>query len=236
MDYTFTDVARQARLNSCFFYKLFGEKKLVLPSVDELLIWDPESQTGFYPVNPEHAPYDQGYFDKYSEYAKTDLGRVLREGRFDLVSRHHQGELVDIGIGCGDFIAFRNDAGQPTFGHDINLAGKEWLLERGIYRNPFQETVEAISLWDVLEHITFHDSLLERVRSWVFVSVPIFTGPENILSSKHFRRDEHCWYWTEKSIQDYMAAFGFATVEVSYFETEAGRESIASFAFRRTHG
>ena len=40
-------------------------------------------------------------------------------------------------------------------------------------------------------------SCVERL---VFLCLPLFTGPEHVLRSKHFRPEEHCWYWTRDGL------------------------------------
>jgi len=94
--------------------------------------------------------------------------------------------------------------------------------------------MQAISLWDVLEHIHDFRSLLASVRSWVFVSVPIFADRDYVLRSKHFRPQEHVWYFTARGLIDVMRALGFECIEQSDVESRIGREDIGTFAFRRT--
>jgi len=197
------------------------------------LQWFPELGLGYYPVTD--SPYDADYWDKYVKYADTDLGRQIAKDRIAFVDRFHSGPVVDIGIGCGDFITKRNEwAGGGTFGFDINPVGVQWLKRNEIYCNPYEQPVFAATFWDVIEHIHDHGPLLKNITGFVFMSVPIFTGPDDVMQSKHFRKDEHCWYWTQKGLEHYMAGFGFTLVGESDFETRLGRESIGSYAFKRT--
>ena len=55
----------------------------------------------------------------------------------------------------------------------------------------------------------------------------------SIRDSKHYRPGEHLYYFTELGFAQWMARHGFELLEVSNFETKAGRDSILSFAFRR---
>lgn len=194
------------------------------------LVWLPEKGMGFYPVDPEDEPYDEDYFRKYQEYAATPRGRAITSARVDLVAAHHAGELVDVGIGCGDFIQAR---GPETYGCDVNPVGVRWLHERGLYRDPYHGSVEAVSLWDVLEHLPFPAALLANVRTWVFTCLPVFRDDRHLLASKHFRKDEHRWYWTREGLLEWFGAHGFRCVEESDSETQLGREDIRTFAFRR---
>lgn len=199
------------------------------------LVWLPERGMGYYPV--AETPYDGEYFEKYVEYAETPMGQELDRTRVGLVTRHSPPgtRVVDVGIGCGAFV----DALRPhreTYGYDVNPAGVEWLEARGLLVDPFETVVDAVTFWDVIEHIPDVHRLLENVQQWVFASLPIFTGPDHVLRSKHFRKDEHCWYWTRDGFIGWMAEHGFECVEHGTPESIAGREDIHSFALRRVTG
>lgn len=193
------------------------------------LIWLPEVGVGYYPVEAGAAPYDADYFARYAAMAQTEMGVALNALRIKMVERHWSGELVDVGIGSGSFV----EARPSTFGYDINVAGKAWLGTRGLYRDPYIHGADAISLWDVLEHIPDFSELLAKVRRYVFVALPVFRDAEDVRCSKHFRRDEHCWYFTEWGLMGVMAELGWKCVEVNDDEISLGRQAIASFAFRR---
>lgn len=196
--------------------------------------WHPGQGIGYFPVSER--TYDQAYFDKYAGYATTELGHTLSQARVDFVARHYPHLLLDVGIGCGDFIAARNKAcgAALTFGYDINPAGIAWLKQRALWFDPFAVSgFPALSLWDVLEHIKDFRPLLNRCMGWLFVSLPIFRNAEHILGSRHFRPDEHYWYFTRDGLVAVMTDFGFDLAAESKMETLAGREDIGSFAFRR---
>lgn len=197
------------------------------------LIWLPGRHLGFYPVKAGVEPYDEAYFTRFQEAADTFVGRQLMHCRVDFVKRHFEGMLVDVGIGSGAFIAARRARGMETFGYDVNPAAKKWLGARGLALDPNRVDVPAISLWDVFEHIPDYGPLLKHVDEWVFMSLPIFTGPDHVYSSKHFRRDEHYWYFTEVGLVAEMARHGFALAESNRDECLLGREDIGSFAFQR---
>lgn len=192
------------------------------------LIWIPEKGMGYFPV--DEFPYDQDYFKKYQDYADTDMGRNITQARIDLVARHHNGPLVDIGIGCGQFV----EARKGTWGFDVNPRAKAWLKQRGLFQNIYDgNRREALSFWDSLEHIKNPAMAVQQARKWVFVSIPIFTGCRHILKSKHYRKDEHFWYFTGPGIVKWFDRQGFHLVECNEMETMLGREDIMSFAFRR---
>lgn len=200
-----------------------------LDLAERALIWLPEHGMGFYPVTAQ--PYGEAYFAKYRGYAETELGRALTAARLQLVARHYKGWLCDVGIGCGQFIEAR---GAETYGFDVNPAAEAWLRERNLYVDPRYGAAPACSFWDSLEHIAEPRRILDNVGSWVFVSLPVFRGAEHVMRSRHFRRDEHVWYWTGEGFVAWMSAQGFRLRERNRMETELGRDGIESFAFERT--
>lgn len=192
------------------------------------LVWLPELGMGRYPV-PKTRPYDENYFSRYQQLADTDLGRELTAARVRLVARHYTGPVLDVGIGAGQFVTARPE----TKGFDVNPAGVEWLKERGAWANLYRDRYPALTFWDSLEHIDRPDVAVAHAEKWVFVSVPIFSGAEHVIRSRHFRRDEHIWYWTHYGLVAWFAEQGFHLAESNTMETLLGREGIGSYAFCR---
>jgi hypothetical protein len=154
------------------------------------------------------------------------------QARVDFVEQHYQGPLVDVGIGSGAFVELRERT-RNTYGFDVNPAGIGWLNDRGLLVDPYVVEHDAMTMWDVLEHMPDFPVLLANVREWLFLSLPIFTDANHVLRSKHFRPKEHCWYFSRDGLVFAMQACGFALVSESTVETELGREDIGSFAFKR---
>jgi hypothetical protein len=214
--------------------KLLAKAGLEVRWYDSGLIWHPATGIGWYDVKAGTTPYNQDYFEKYRKYSQTELGRKLNSARLDFVARHYRGALCDVGIGCGQFIETRRrDRKQNTYGWDVNPAGMAWLEERNLLVDPYLVKFPAITLWDVLEHIPHFIPLLDNAKEWVFVSLPVFSCREHIEDSKHFRKDEHVWYFTANGLIWLFDQLGFDLAEHNHMETELGREDIDSFAFKR---
>lgn len=195
---------------------------------DKQLVWWPELGLGWYPV--EDQPYDRAYWEKYLVMDVSPTGDALNEARCNLVRKYYTGnDLVDVGIGGGRFV--REIGG---FGYDINPDAVEWLNREGRWRNPYVCTVEALTFWDSLEHIHDPVSLLSHAKDYVFVSAPIYENADHILRSKHFRKDEHCHYWTKDGLIRLMSGWGFDCLEYNEMEQACGREDIGTFVFRKT--
>jgi hypothetical protein len=194
------------------------------------LVWLPEKGIGFYPV--DSFPYDQEYFDKYKGYAETTMGEKLTAERVAFVGNHYSGELVDVGIGSGHFIQRRGKAR----GYDVSSVGKKWLRERGLWCDIYRgEKFAALTFWDSLEHIKDIDLAVSKASRYVFLSIPIFDDSEHVLRSKHFRKDEHFWYFTHKGLVAWFLERGFIMIDCVYFEQALGREDITTYAFWRQH-
>ena len=211
-----------------------GEFPLAAELAANRLTWWAEIGIGHYPVTAGIEPYDDEYFARFDRDAHTPLGRALMMARVDFVDQHYRGPLVDVGIGSGAFIEYRGE--RSTYGYDVNPTAIGWLEERRILFDPYRVPVQAVTLWDVLEHIPDYRPLLANVRKWLFVSLPIFRDAEHVLRSKHFRPQEHVWYFSRDGLIYAMKQCGFDLVSESNVETELGREDIGTFAFKRSSG
>lgn len=179
-------------------------------------------------------PYDKDYFEKYIGYEDTQIAKQLNEYRTSL-TQNFVNCVLDIGIGSGEFI---KKSSIKVYGYDINPHGVSWLKERHLYVDPYivmPDEIEGISLWDTLEHIPEPHLLWDALREgqFVFVSIPIFPNLENIQENKHYRPNEHYYYFTFTGFVTYMKACGFKFIESNNNETKAGREGIWTFVFRK---
>lgn len=191
------------------------------------LQWLPELGLGWYPVQSD--PYGATYWQRYRSLDITPTGDALTAMRMSLVDEYWEGEVVDIGIGGGKFVAER----PHTRGYDVNPCAIDWLKTQGAYCDPYSEPVDAVCFWDSLEHIHDPAPLLANVRRLVFMSLPIFEGPEHVLRSKHYKPDEHCFYFTNNGLQRFMSGFGFELIHDDQREQSAGREDIGTYVFKR---
>lgn len=196
-------------------------------------VWLPACGMGWLPV--ADAPYDADYFAKYEGYADTELGREITTARRDLVLRYcnRADTLCDVGIGCGDFLETIRHALESR-GFDINPAAVNWLNARFLLASPYVQQFDALTFWDALEHIPDVYRMIENARRWVFCSLPIVQGDGPPTPDwRHYRTDEHCWYFTRAGLVAWMDAQGFDCDEVNSQETLLGRLDIETFVFRR---
>lgn len=195
-------------------------------------VWFPEYGTGFYPVQ-NAGVYDEGYFRKYQGYEETEAGVQINEARLNIVSSFlpADAQVVDFGIGSGAFIKARKN----TVGYDINPFGVGWLKQHGLFYDLSWESavMQNACFWDSLEHVKDPWGMLQRVLGYAFVTVPIFENADHVLRSKHFRKDEHYWYWTRLGFRAFAEECGFVCVYQTTMEQDFGREDVMTFVLLR---
>ncbi|HDY5292349.1 class I SAM-dependent methyltransferase [Pseudomonas aeruginosa] len=194
----------------------------------DCLLWSDELGMGFHPRPP--MDYSGPYFEKYQALDATPMGAALTAARVDMVQRHFDGEVLDVGIGGGRFVI---ESGGKGF--DVNEEAVQWLKSRNAYADPYKG-VAAITCWDSLEHVPDPEALVRSVGEWVFVSMPVYKDQADCLKSKHFKPGEHLHYWSVRGLIGWFAKMNFGCVEINERESDLGREGITSFAFRRFHG
>ncbi|HGO9514175.1 TPA: methyltransferase domain-containing protein [Pseudomonas aeruginosa] len=194
----------------------------------DCLLWSEELGMGFHPRPP--MDYSGPYFEKYQALDATPMGTALTTARVDMVRRHFDGEVLDVGIGGGRFVV---ESGGKGF--DVNEEAVQWLKSRNAYADPYKG-VAAITCWDSLEHVPDPEALVRSVGEWVFVSMPVYKDQADCLKSKHFKPGEHLHYWSVRGLVGWFAKMNFGCVEINERESELGREGITSFAFRRFYG
>lgn len=190
------------------------------------LLWRPDLGIGYLKSNG--LSYEDNYWQKYQVYKATELGRQLNAYRTSFVRRWLKeiDTLCDVGIGSGHFVEE-----YPCKGYDVNALAVEWLVKHDSYADPYDRRFDALSFWDVLEHIDEPAPLLTVKH--VFMSIPIHLDVHACLRSKHLRPDEHIWHFTHDGLELFMRLHGYELRFSDNGETKLGREDIMSYYFRR---
>lgn len=175
------------------------------------------------------------YFEKCGAYEGQEIARKINAGRVALVDKYvgSDGWILDIGVGSGEFIKNR----PQTWGYDVDPHAAEWLMRenRWATREMFG-FFDAYTMWDVIEHLAEPEEYFERMPhgTHLFACLPIFDDLARIRESRHYRPGEHLIYFSELGFVNWMKGHRFEHLETQDFETTAGRDSILSFAFRKT--
>jgi len=197
------------------------------------LVWFPEKGLGWYPVKKTH--YDDEYFNTYVRMEHTEIGECLNKFRVDLVNSYTKGLVLDIGVGCGTFIKRQENC----VGFDICPKAIYFLQRNDLFFNPYNggtawSKIKGVTFFDTLEHLEWPELIFDNIgRQFIFVSIPIFRDVKHMVESKHFKKEEHYLYFTEKGFLDYMKKYGFELLEKRNNETRCGREDIMTYILRR---
>jgi hypothetical protein len=199
---------------------------------DDILIWDDTYGVGFCPVISDGV-YNESYYNRCLNMGLTETGSKIVDMRIGLVRKWIVPEetILDFGIGSGIFL--------QTFGSgngfDVNPVGIKWLKERNAYVDPYKKegTIDNICFWDSFEHIYYPLLIIKKIKSFIFMSLPIFSDRQTTLQSKHFRPDEHFWYFTHDGLILFMKNNNFNLMEFNKMEQEVGREDVNTYVFKR---
>lgn len=201
------------------------------------LIWSQEEGVGFLDGD-ESGVYDDAYFEYYARLADSPVALALNGFRADLVRRHgaslaEEITLLDVGIGDGAFLrTLEGERWIRRYGADVNPAGIRYLEELG-QLGSLEEMYDVVTFWDSLEHIRDPRWALRSAAHVALVSVPIFSGVEHVLASKHYKPNEHLWYWTRAGFLRFADREGFDCADILATETALGRDGIETFVLNR---
>lgn len=221
----------------------------------ETLQWFPEYDFGFLncdQFNNDKVVYDEKYFQKYVSYRETEICRKLNSLRaklvFALMKKVENPVIHDFGAGACDFIKkmIEDDPNVRISGNDVNLSSVDELKSINRYALDGCRFANIVTFWDSLEHIGHIRNLLDyiSVGAYVVVTIPIALDCNHAIRFKHYRTDEHYWYFTRNGfVNHFMPAFGFRMIPISEFtqeryidesmEEHVGRSDVMTFIFRR---
>lgn len=177
--------------------------------------------------------YNLEYYNKCRDYAGTEIAHCLNKRRLELLLSVGGGPVLDIGVGSGEFL---DCLSCEKFGYDINPHAELMLKKKSIYLNPYSNDsskyIHALTMWDSLEHIPSPSELFDKISvKHVLISTPIINDFSVLESWKHYRPNEHLYYFSESGLISYMGALGFRVEDVNSLECECGRLDIGSFVF-----
>lgn len=193
------------------------------------LCWYPSKGVGYLEPDADFH-YDEAYAEEYRRRGDTQIGRSLNLYRTELVEEFDKGPVLDFGCGTGDFIRTRGVA--RTFGYDVIESTVSWLLKENLYRTPW-DFDGSVTFWDSLEHLLEPEKVLSTIKGHLFISMPTYRDYDDVLRSKHFKPNEHIWYWTDWGLMKWVESVGFEFLKSTWGESDLGREGIQSFVFKR---
>lgn len=155
--------------------------------------------------------------------------------------RHHSieqwigsGRLLDVGCGTGEFLTLFDPKKWKLTGVEVNphltkslKANFSYIhiitntIETFIARNKF----EVITLWHVLEHLTYPEDVLKKLKSflapngWLFIEVPQANSLSRILFRSEWNlllTPEHTFFWTARALSTFLSNNGFVVKQVAF--------------------
>jgi hypothetical protein len=193
--------------------------------------------------------YGKTYYENYKKLAQTEMGHKLNTFRANLVHSYGCKNVLDYGCGPGGFMDVWtvSEYGQCD-GYDINpyiisdlKEMNHWVQAEvlpdgsGVVFGSAQRPYDAVTFWDSLEHVRAPSYTLSLTTpgQFVFVTMPIFTNFTALRWNKHFKPNEHFYYFTHHGIVSYFHDCGFEFLDATDEETKLGRCDISTFVFRR---
>ena len=191
--------------------------------------------------------YDEAYLANYAGLADTPIGSALNRFRADLACAHAappsgaspgRCRILDVGIGDGAFLrVLRSCLRSPSYvlqGVDINPAAVAYLEERsqlGSLDEP--QFYDLVTFWDSLEHFRDPRVPLRAARDIALVSLPTFASADGAIRSRHFKPEEHFWYFSDVAFTRFADQEGFDVIDLLRTETALGRDGISTFVLKR---
>lgn len=160
---------------------------------------------------------------------ETIVGKKLISLRRSMLGECIMDPIVDVGIGGGGFVKSL----PQSRGYDVCPQAKKWLEETKRWHDLSTMPAHTVCFWDSLEHMLSPEAILRNVALNAFMSLPIFESAEHVLASKHYKPNEHIWYFTEKGLIGFMRSMGFSMIERNRDEERLGRDGIGTYWFRR---
>lgn len=173
---------------------------------------------------------EQEFVDTY----KFKYGLHLTEKYID-----KKGVLVDIGAGSGLFLKIARDAGWKVSGVEFNQKGVENIRKLGIevFDKPLEEgiyasdSVDVVSIWEVLEHINYPSVFLQQIfkilkpGGLLFICVPNINAlVTRILHEKArtFGKGYHVSFFSINTLSRLIEKNGFKVLETDTIISELG--------------
>ena len=169
-----------------------------------------------------------GSVETYAQYLrkrKKVRTLVYRWFIYPRLDRCLHGNILDVGCGIGDFLAFRSD----TEGIDVDPANVRYCRQRGLPARlirdgvyPYDEaTFDGAIMDNVLEHIAQPSPALNELRRVLKPGATVIVG---VPGQRGYRHDpDHKQFYDRKRLTETMQAHGFVSDRFIY--TPLGRSA-----------
>ncbi len=200
------------------------------------------------------------YYDSEDYISHTDSKRSVFEKIYHVVKNisikskvklinleaASKGNLLDIGAGTGDFLAFANSKGWNTLGIEPNDKARNIAISKGVaFKSDTKDIPDAsfdvITMWHVLEHVPDLDNQLGELRrllkpnGTLVIAVPNFKS----FDAKHYGKfwaaydvPRHLWHFSKRSIELLGAGHGLQLRKILPMKYDAFYVSMLSEKYK----
>ena len=192
-------------------------------------------------LKPEHLiEFYKNYPTSSLDWHKNEsdfYNRIYNSG-LDLISPYQgAGNLLDIGCSSGYFLSIASSRGYTTFGIEPNKLESSYAKDNGV--NIIGSTIDdipenlkfnAVTMWDVLEHIDSPSNFISRLKSIlnpggvVYIQVPTSESlAARIMRDKcnMFDGIEHLTLFSRKSLMRCFSNCGFGYLDAKSIITDS---------------
>ncbi|MHC5201089.1 class I SAM-dependent methyltransferase [Myroides sp. LJL119] len=205
-------------------FSLFQDKELLLLKTEP----EPDlSQIGRYYQSESyisHIDSKQGFFNRIYQIAKKNsISRKLQW----IESIHDAGgTLLDIGCGTGEFLLHAKSKGWNTVGYEPSLLASELAIAKGINlvastKEIKSGSIEVITLWHVLEHVSDLDKQLLELRRLlkpngiILVAVPNYQSYDAVYYKEFWAAYDvprHIWHFSREAMAKLFTSYDFTPI------------------------
>lgn len=204
---------------------------------------------------------EEFYFPEASVFSGVADGvkALIQDARRQVVEKRARvGRLLDVGSGDGAFVHHMASHGWDATGLDFSRAASELATRRGLRGRYLMGSLadhdlppgsfDAVTMWQVLEHIGEPVAMLERVRALLrpggllVASVPNLDGLSAALTQERWWGldvPRHLVHYTPATLRRALTEAGLHVVDVRHFSLQydpyALLHSSLDWAFTRRH-
>lgn len=179
--------------------------------------------------------FDEGY-DRHGETRETYFDVVQRgdvarlQMNFVAATCPTGGTILDVGAGIGAFVKEAASRGWDAVGIELSHAAAQAAQATGVNVQqtrlddlPVEHLFDAISLWDVIEHVEDPAAILEasfkrlKPGGWLFMETGNYQSASLAASGAQWWlwQADHRWYFSPQSLGALLRGVGFSRVDLA---------------------
>ena len=219
---------------------LFEAKDYLVSGEFFAVYWDREKSIGwtdFSETKELEKYYESSDYDSHKEKRKGPVGalytvaqRIMFNSKWQLLRPYmsKKGKLLDFGAGTGAFMSFVKEKKTAVLGVELNENARKVCEDRGLAVEVSLEsidpntTLQAITLWHVLEHMKAPLTLLKQMHNRLNPGGVLVIAVPNICAwdAKKYKAHwaaldvpRHLWHFSPNGLIDMVQNAGFVLIK-----------------------